>query len=431
MNLRKSLSLLTLVAFSASVAACGTTNNPVDLSNTTDPSVSAQSVDKYKGLKDGDPIPGEMIVKFKSGAKTNSLSGADVKPLGGSNTGIALVKTANTNALSTNPNILWSEPNRVIRVEKVIKEKPSVDTSLKAILNDPMLDQQYAHKIANSAPGWAAVKGKLTETVIAITDTGVDATHPDLAAKLVPGYSAYPGDPETTDKQGHGTHCHGIAGAIGDNGIGVAGVSYFPQIKLQPVKVLGSDGSGTYAAVADGMLWAATHGAKVMSMSLGGPSSSKAMEDAVATAVKNDVLVVVAMGNSGSAHNIPVSYPAAIKGVMAVGATDSSDKLASFSQTGKHLSVTAPGVKILSTFPQTANAIGMLNYGSISGTSMATPFVAGLAGLIRAANPKLTAAQTRSIIEKSADDLGDKGYDVDYGWGRVNVGNALTAARSK
>ncbi|MBC7475861.1 MAG: S8 family serine peptidase [Candidatus Sericytochromatia bacterium] len=433
MNLKKSLTLLALGAFSASVAACSTPATQNLDSNSSDPNISALSVDKYSGLKSGDVIPGEFIVKFKKGSKqTNAFGNSTVKPLGGNTSDIVLVtsSTPNSNAISSNANVLWSEPNRVIRTPKTFDARPAdpIESAIRADLdtpNDPMFGQQYAHKISNSIAGWAAAKGKVQDTIIAVTDTGADVTHPDLKDKAVAGYSAYPGDPETKDLQGHGTHCFGIAAAMGNNAIGVAGVAMFPNIRVQPVKVLNSQGSGTYAAVADGMLWAATHGAKVISMSLGGPSSSKAMEDAVATAVKNDVLVIVAMGNAGTDD---MSYPAGIIGVMAVGATDSADKIAGFSQFGKHISVAAPGVNILSTFPQYKNGIGQMNYGSISGTSMATPFVAGLAGLIRSTNPSLTAAQTRSIIEKSADDLGDKGFDVHYGWGRVNVGKALSSS---
>src|SRR5690606_12153499 len=138
-------------------------------------------------------------------------------------------------------------------------------------------------------------------------------------------FSVFPGEPGNTDVQGHGTHVAGSAAAITNNGVGVAGAA--PYAKLQAVKVLNAQGSGTLAGVAEGMVWAASNGAKVVNMSLGGGGSSKALEEAVALAVKNDVLFVAAMGNDNSERP---SYPAAIKGVMAIGATDINDKKASF-----------------------------------------------------------------------------------------------------
>lgn len=131
------------------------------------------------------------------------------------------------------------------------------------------------------------------------------------------------------------------------------------------------------------------------------------------------------LGNDGDDS---LGYPAAIKGVMSVGATDSKDKVVSFSQFGKHISVSAPGVNIMSTFPTYASGMPGMNYGQISGTSMSTPGVAGLAGLLKSVNPSLTGKQMRDIIEKTSDDLGDKGFDNYYGFGRINTLKAVEMA---
>jgi subtilisin family serine protease len=433
MKLRRTLTLFTLTAVSATVVGCSTRSaNLIDPGFDNDiSSFATEKADPYANLRNGEAIPGEFIVKFKPNVKpTNALSALGATPEKNIGNGMVLVKAQtgiNVNSFRNNASVLWSEPNRVIRVPRLkdvspIDENPGANAGFP---NDPMFNDQYSHKVTQAQEGWKISTGQKTkDLIIAIVDTGVDAKHPDLAAKIVPGHSSYPGEDPGVDKQGHGTHCAGIASAIGDNKVGVIGVS--PFTKIQPVKVLNDQGSGTYAAVAEGMVWAASNGAKVMSMSLGGPSNSQAMVDAVNLAVKNDVLVVVAMGNDGDDS---ISYPAGIKGVMAVGATDSSDAIASFSQYGPHISVSAPGVKILSTFPTYKNAIGMLNYGKISGTSMATPYVSGLAGLVRATFPNLDANATRAKIEKSADDLGEKDFDVHYGWGRVNVAKALAPAR--
>lgn len=432
MNLKKSLSLVLVSAFGLSVTACGPQNNFIPEPGVNGDDVTAQAskkADPYASLKSGDVIPGEFIVKYKKGvAKKNSLGGEVLKEIGGSKTGMQLVKISaeSKNALSTFKNdssVEWAEPNRVIKLE-LPKVSGTVDSVLKGdqLFNDPMLAQQYSHKITSAYEGWASLKGKKVETVtVAIVDTGVYTAHPDLKDRIVEGYSAYPGEKWEDDQQGHGTHCAGIAAAIQDNKEGVAGLA--TNAKIQPVKVLNDQGSGTYAAVADGIAWAGTHGAKVLSMSLGGPSSSQAIEDAVKVALANDVVVVAAMGNSGP--NAGPSYPAAVKGVMGVAATDSKDAIASFSQTGTHNSVAAPGVNILSTFPAHPNGIGQQNYGSISGTSMACPYVSGLATLLRGLHPEFTAQQVRERIEKTADDKGAAGYDKVFGNGRVNVAKAL------
>jgi thermitase len=428
MRLNKTFSLFTLAAITVTTLGCGRTPaNFADFSDTLTGPVTSQSVSSFSNMKNGDVIPGEYIVKMKPGA-VNSMAADNsttLKVLG--NSGMKLVRLdneMNAGALKNNPSILWMEPNRVIKVPKIIKNNqlPAIK-DVAGFPNDPMFEQQYSHKIAHAQDGWKISSGN-SSVIIAVVDTGVDSTHPDLKDKIVPGHSSFEGEDPGVDNMGHGTHCAGIAAASVNNGIGVAGVA--PSAKIQPVKVLDDQGSGTLASVAEGMVWAASHGAKVLSMSLGGPSSSKAIEDAVALAIKNDVLVVAAMGNDG---NSQPSFPAAIKGVMAVGATDSNDKIANFSQFGQHISVSAPGVDILSTFPQNQNGIGMVNYGSISGTSMATPYVAGLAALVRGTFPNLTAKQTREKIEKSSDDLGKKGFDQNFGFGRVNVAKALAGSR--
>lgn len=444
MSLKKSISLVALTSFSAGVFSCSTADNLNEVLLPTD-DVSALA---SSNVKSGAVVPGEFIVKYKNNSTNaasvvlNSVGAKRVKDLKTLNAQVIKLDNPATNSsdalkqIASNPNVEWVEANRFITLPKIVKD--ALD-KLKSIVkrddasalvptdpftpDDELFDKQYAHKVSQSEKGWALAKANSKkQSVIAIIDTGVDAEHPDLKAKMLPGYDAYGQGKEGSDKQGHGTHCAGIAAAITNNKIGVAG--YSPDSKIIPVKVLQDSGSGTYAAVADGIAWAAKSNADVLSMSLGGPSSSQAIEDAVKLALKNGKIVVAAMGNDG---NERPSYPAAVPGVTAVGATDSSDKIARFSQFGKHISVSAPGVGIMSTFPTYANGIGQTNYGAISGTSMACPGVAGLAGLLKSVNPSLNGDKLREIIEKSADDLGDKGFDKYYGHGRINVYKALSS----
>jgi len=432
MNFKKSMSLLTLVAFSASVAACGTQTSPVDLNNSLGQEQTIDALaksDKYAKLNNGDVIPGEFIVKLKSGAKASNAfkNGEDVKAIGGSETGMLLVKSemGTMSNFSANSNVEWSEPNRVMKLPKTTKgATPDKDSAL-AGPKDPLFSQQWAHNASDSVEGWSLAKAnKKADVTIAIIDTGIDGGHPDLKAKLLPGYDAYGEGREYKDMQGHGTHCAGISAAI-HNDIGVAG--YAPDAKLIAVKVLQDSGSGSYAAVADGIAWAAKSKADVLSMSLGGPSASQAITDAVALAVKNGKLVVAAMGNSGK-NEATISYPAATPGVFAVGANDVKDKSANFSQVGKHCAISAPGVNIMSTFPTYASGMPATNYGSISGTSMACPGVSGLAALIKTVNPSLKADQIKKIITDSAVDLGPKGWDKDFGAGKINTLAAVKLA---
>jgi thermitase len=184
---------------------------------------------------------------------------------------------------------------------------------------------------------------------------------------------------------------------------------------LLAVKVLSNEGSGSYDGVANGIIFAADQGAHVISMSLGGPAGSKVIEEAVQYAQGKGSLVVAAMGNENTESP---SYPASAPGVMAVGATTKADQRSSFSNFGKHISVSAPGSDILSTVPG-----GKLD--TFSGTSMATPHVAGLAALVKSKFPQANAAEIRSRIEKSADDLGDAGFDKRFGHGRINARKAI------
>lgn len=431
MKLNKFIASTTLaVMLGSAVVGCGqktTFNNLQSLDNGSSVQISAAK----RKSDNGKVIPGEFIVKFKDARSSKSiLSSFGAKKVSEiSRTGMQLIKVDESkaktifNSLKDNRYVEWVEPNRVITVD-YIDAQPyrATRTDGADFPNDPMFSEQYAHQVSNSVEGWKISQGSADVTV-AIVDTGVDGRHPEFKGKLVQGYDVYNKDNADSaykDPQGHGTHCAGIAAATANNEIGVAG--FAPNVKIQSVRVLDDNGYGSYAGVAEGMVWAAENGAKVMSMSLGGPSSSNAIEEAIKIALKNDVLPIAAMGNSG---NEKPSYPAAVKGVMAVAATDSSDKRAYFSQYGSHNAISAPGVKILSTFPMEKSGMPGIEYGSISGTSMATPGVAGVAALVRSKFPNLKADQVRSKIEKSADDLGEAGWDKYYGHGRINVGKAL------
>jgi thermitase len=306
------------------------------------------------------------------------------------------------------------------KIDRAVRYVEPVNlVTLEKDVNDPRAGEQYAPQITHVREAWDVQMGT-PNTVVCIIDSGVDMGHPDLKAKIVPeSYNVLDHNNKPMDDHGHGTHCAGIAAALADNNEGGTGVA--PGVGLMSVKVLDAAGRGNDATIAEGIVYAADHGAKVASMSLGLYKRSKVIEDALQYALDHDVVLVASAGNNNAendpttAPHLPSTYP----GVIEVAATDAQDKKASFSNYGKTVSVAAPGVDILSTLP-TYDVGRPLNYGKMSGTSMASPFVAGLAGLVRSQFPDLNREQVRARIEASADDLGAAGLDPFYGHGRVN-----------
>jgi hypothetical protein len=276
---------------------------------------------------------------------------------------------------------------------------------------DPLAAQQWALTTLR-----AGEVGTATGQVVGVVDTGVDASHPDLAGVVLPGTDIVDGGDGWTDPNGHGTHVAGIVAAVADNGIGGAGLAQGAQIL--PVRVMAADGSGWDSDAAQGMVWAVDHGATVINLSFGGPDPSPVMDTAVKYALGKGVSVVVAAGNEGQAGN-PVEWPAADPGVIAVGAVDSAGVRPGWSSSGAQLALVAPGVRITSTVP--VSAADPSGYATWDGTSMAAPFVSAAAALLRHAQPTLSAAGVRKRLMDTADDLGPLGVDPDYGAGLVDV----------
>jgi subtilisin family serine protease len=250
---------------------------------------------------------------------------------------------------------------------------------------------------------------------VAVIDTGIDYTHPDLDANYVGGYDFVNGDSDPMDDQGHGTMVSGVIAAE-DNGSGVVGVA--PQARLYVLKVLGSDGSGWESDVIAGVDWARTHGMQVVNMSLGSSSASYAFQTAISNAYNAGLVLVAAAGNSGNCAGSGdnVSYPARFSQVIAVAATDSSDVRPCFSSTGTTVEIAAPGVSTT----MTSRGGG---YASASGTSFASPHVAGTAALVIASGVTGNSA-VRQRLQTTADDLGTAGRDAWYGYGLVDADEA-------
>ena len=310
-------------------------------------------------------VPGQVIVKYRSDAAAISrvsLLLRGVTPIQnlGENTQLVTVPVGSTISttiaqLKQDPNVVFAEPNYIAHASVTPNDQYYVQYQ-------PELRKIQADLAWNYSTGSGIRVGVL--------DTGIQANHPDLTGKVAVQYDFVDNDSTAQDGNGHGTHTAGTVAARTNNSIGVASVGYDAQLVIG--RVLGNDGSGSYAAIVSGIRWAADQRAIIISMSLGGSSGSQALSDAIDYAAGKGCLVIAAAGNSNS--NLP-SYPAYYTKVLAVGAVDNNDVKASFSNYGSWVDIVAPGVNIASTYPTN-------QYAQLSGTSMATPIVAGSAALV-------------------------------------------------
>ncbi len=334
--------------------------------------------------------------------------------------------------LERNPGIAFAHPNHYFRASLTP--------------NDPLFKYQYAlsntGQQIGSVPGspsgsvsadikapsaWEETTGVETVTV-AVVDSGVDLTHPDLAGNMkASGRDFVNVDFDATDDNSHGTLVAGVIAAVSDNGEGIAGVAW--NCRYLPVKVLDAAGVGTSDKIAQGIIWAVDNGASVINLSLGGPSGDETLRNAVKYAYEKGVVVVAAAGNTGLAVEYPAAYDTY---VLAVAATDFNDARAAWSNVGSALDAAAPGVRILSTVPTWYFTADSLPYGYADGTSMAAAHVSGLAALIRGVKPALTPDQIMNVIRYSADDVNGSAYtgkDEQLGYGRINMEKALVPLR--
>lgn len=314
----------------------------------------------------------------------------------------------------------WVERNEVIQLGKPLKGKGAKHDVSKNCVNDPLVSRQWAFSAMNMCDFFNAVqKNRFKKRVkVAILDTGVDAEHEDLKGSFISTDRTF-----DKDGMGHGTHCAGIAGAVTNNRGGIA--SFFPgenkYVKITSIKVLQDNGSGSQHSIIRGVIKAVDTGAKVLSLSLGGPSDDlgqKAWEEAVKYAASAGAIIVVAAGNEND--NAKNYAPAGVKGVIAVSAVNKDINKADFSNYVNELdmAVAAPGVDITSTFPGS-------EYRSFDGTSMAAPHVAGLIGIMKAIKPNLTTDQAFKILKRTGLDTADPEKTGKF----IQPAKAITALR--
>lgn len=306
---------------------------------------------------------------------------------------------------------------RLMQTGAVEWAEPDYEVEAIGTSTDPLFAQQWWHWDVHSPAAWDLTTG-LSSVIVAVCDTGVQGTHPDLAANLLlPGYNTYLNNTYTEDTVGHGTMVAGIIGAPGNNGLGVAGLAW--NIKLLPIRITYADGVGSayLSDMAEGLSYAADRGAKVINCSFSGYSSST-IETAAKYARGKGAVICFAAGNS--ALNLSVGYLDSTN-IIVVGATTAADALASWSNYGLPIDLVAPGENITTTYPGSS-------YATASGTSFASPVAAGLAALVFSINPGLAPVEVERILKSTTRDLGVAGDDNIYGAGLVQADAAVLLA---
>jgi len=384
----------------------------------------------------GPYLPGEVLVKFRPGAAKADVEAVKARH-GAKEIGsidrlkvkVLKVRTAAVEdavrRLNAEPGVLYAEPNYIVQALAVAPDDPYFGGSYVGAFES---GSQWGPQQVYAPEAWSLSTGSAS-IIIAVNDTGVDASHPDLAGKLVAGTSYISGESELADGYGHGTHVAGIAAAATNNSAGIAGLGW--DCKIMPVKVLDDTGSGSVSSVANGVIWAADHGAWVINMSYGGNSYSQTEQEALNHAYNQGCVLVAAAGNGG---NRLINYPAGSNYVLGVGATTQTDALASFSNFNRSVTVAAPGVSILSLLPVGESYLSRVygyntSYDFLDGTSMSAPHVAGAAALYLSYAGPASPLAVRQALERSADAAGGyTGWNPYFGYGRLNLYRALPGA---
>jgi thermitase len=398
-----------------------------------------------------DAVRGQLIVVFSSTSTDNQRTRA-VERSGG--TIQEWIRSVDGAVVSVDPNGTDAAARKLAREPAVRFVEPNYVWRATRVPNDQFFDREWGLRNVgqqggtpgadvNATDAWDVTTG--ANVTVAVTDTGVDYRHSDLAPNIWTnpvdppngvdddangyvddsrGWNLVDDNSDPNDDAGHGTHVAGTIGARGDNGIGVAGVGW--DVKIMPLKFLDANGEGSTGAVANAIEYAVSHGARVINASWGGPSFSQALYLAVQHAGALGALFVAAAGNDGRNIDVSPEYPAAFKlpNVITVAATDREDKLADFSNYGSSsVSLAAPGEDIYSTVPTRS---GRDRYAYYSGTSMAAPFVSGAAALYLSKYPQAGVEHLRGAILQSVDSLPTLAGKVATG-GRLDVAKMLSA----
>lgn len=372
----------------------------------------------WAGAPAGGGRPGRVLYQLKPGASAAQLQALEAR---GKAHGLATVRTLQGLGVRVAQTARGQSAERdvcadLLATGAVAFAEPDALVPPVALPNDPYYGSQWQHARINSPGAWDRTTGSAS-VLAAVCDTGVSSTHPDLAANLqLPGYNAVDGSTNTEPVYNHGTGVAGCIGAVGNNGAGVAGMAW--TVKILPIRITNtSDGLAYVSDAADGIRHAADRGAKVVNLSylMAGYSTI----DAAAQYLRGKGgLLFVAAGNNGQDPGWPD-----FASFIAVGATDSADNKASWSNYGAYIDVVAPGVGVYST-------TGASSYGSMSGTSFSSPIAAGLGALLYSVNPSLTPAEVEDALFTTCKDLGAAGEDNVFGHGRIDAAAAVARVAS-
>lgn len=371
-------------------------------------STSQSTVSSESNLIQNNEASKELIIKYKN---NEPLIDSDA------NLNIDKVKVKNDDELKRAADFYKKKKNIELVQPNYIYKSSNI--------NDPLISSQWGLQTIDFPSAWSETSPMGKGVKIAVLDTGIDIDHEDLAQNIIGGYNTIEENGSFNDDNGHGTHTAGIIAAQPNNGIGVAGVAGYSSILA--VKVLDKDGYGTSESIARGILWAVDNDTDIINMSLGTGYEDPLIKSAIDFAYSKGILIIAAAGNDFGGS---VSFPASYDKVIAVSALNESNGLADFSNYGKEIDLAAPGVNILSTLPNHTNSTGLKNYGIMSGTSMAAPFITGVAALIKSQNPDISVDALKSKLLSNTRDIGEKGLDILYGNGLISTSTPEVIASS-
>jgi subtilisin family serine protease len=296
------------------------------------------------------------------------------------------------------------------------------NTEQTEITNDPNYREQWGIFSTNTDRAWSILNSSM-EIKVAIVDTGVDYNHPDLKNRVLRelGYNFINNSRDVMDDNWHGTHVAGIIAAEADNNIGITGIVGKANVKIIPIKALDSNGQGSSDIIAKGIKYAADTGADIINFSVGFDVKDAYIGEAIKYAKSKGVLVIVSSGNNG--RNSDYTSPAGDEGAYTISSVNIDNQVSVFSNFGSSVKLAAPGEEILSTVPGGG-------YEYRDGTSMAAPLVAGVAAMVKAQNPMLTADEIENILSSSAVDIMENGSDIYTGYGIIDSYRALDLAET-
>lgn len=358
---------------------------------------------------DPDTVPGEAIigfVGFPDAVRTGTYAGYRVVEYN-EVLGWALVEAPSVAVvqatLAADANVRYVEPQRVFHAQYTPADPFWMNS-----------DYTWGQYQIWADVAWDKTRGT-TAAKVCVADTGLYKAHEEFAgqSRVLQGWDFVFNDNDPNDANGHGTHVAGIIGATINNNKGIPGLA---QAAILPARVLNGQGSGTSTQVANGVQYCGDQGAHILSMSLGGAYDAT-IANAVSYTQGKGTLVIAAAGNDGCACT---SYPAGLSGVIGVAAVDKSLNKATFSNTGPAVDISAPGVSIVSTYNSATNS-----YVYLDGTSMATPFVSGVAALVKTYHPTWSASTISNQLTSTAQDLGAAGRDNSFGYGLVRADRAV------